>query len=168
MPQKLQTFYTTTNQLQYLCKWTQKPKKNKISVKPPQLQTFPSCLNQSRNWITARKQSLQLWRKILKITKSSLSPCRYTPSLCFLGDMTQVAIPTTYRKYRHTKKISFQNWKSKKSCHITYRINPLTEHISTEKIILYRKKNIPVFNETWNTFLTHLNLKQNTRRYLPW
>lgn len=100
---------------------------------------------------------------------STILGCRIplSPSLCLLGDITQVTLPTKYRNpllisLTIAKKVIVQNWKSKKSCHITHWINLLTEYISIEKITAYKKNNISVFNETWNTFLPLLNLKQNS------
>ena len=103
-----------------------------------------------------------LWTAVTE-KLSTILGCRIplSPLLCLLGDITQVVLPTKYRNplliSTIVKKIILQNWKSKKSCHITHWINLLTEHISIERITASKKNNISVFNETWNTFLTHLN-----------
>ena len=78
-------------------------------------------------------------------------------SLCLLGVITQVILPTKYRNpllisLTIVKNIILQTWKSKKSCHITHWLNLLTEHISDRDNNRLQKNNISVFNETWNTF----------------
>lgn len=43
-----------------------------------------------------------------------------------------------------------------------HSLDQLTEHISMERITAHRNNNISASNETWNAFLTHLNLKHNS------
>lgn len=62
------------------------------------------------------------------------------PTLCLLGDTTQITLPNKYHKPLLTsltiaKKIIFQNWKSKKECHISHWNKLIIDHISTEKNI---------------------------------
>ena len=95
---------------------------------------------------------------------STILGCRIpmSPALCLLGDLTQVTIPNKHRNpllisLTIAKKVIFQNWKSKTSCHITHWTNLLKEYISIERITANVRDNMSAFNEIWNSFLTYLN-----------
>ncbi len=95
---------------------------------------------------------------------STILGCRIptSPELCLLGDLTQVTIPIKLRNpllisLTIAKKVIFQNWKSKSSCHITHWTNLLIEYISIERITANIRDNMAAFNEIWNSFITHLN-----------
>ena len=106
---------------------------------------------------------------------SCILGCRISasPSLCLLGDLTHVTIPTKQKNpllisLTIAKKIIFQNWKSKHSCHITHWTNLLSEHISIEKITACKTNNISTFEETWTIFINHLKLHpESNQNQLP-
>ena len=87
-----------------------------------------------------------LWTAVTEKLSSSLG-CRIplSPSLCLLGDITQVVLQTKYRNpflisLTIVKKIILQNWKSKKSCHHplaqpTYRTHVDRDSNSLQKTI---------------------------------
>ena len=58
------------------------------------------------------------------------------------------------------KKIVFQNWKSKSSCHFTHWTNLITEFILIEETIAHKMNNISAFKETWNPLITFLQAQQ--------
>uniref|UniRef100_A0A672Z074 Reverse transcriptase zinc-binding domain-containing protein n=1 Tax=Sphaeramia orbicularis TaxID=375764 RepID=A0A672Z074_9TELE len=68
---------------------------------------------------------LSFWITVTE-TLSCILGCRIpaSPTLCLLGDLTHITIPTKHNNpllisLTIAKKIIFQNWKSKHSCHIT-------------------------------------------------
>ena len=97
------------------------------------------------------------------------------PLLCFMGDITQVTIPTEYRNPQLifltiAKGISFQKWKSPKSGSISYRINSLEKTHFNQKNDSVQdsiRNKCSDFHDTWNTFKIHLNFKPKPK-YCTW
>ncbi len=99
---------------------------------------------------------------------STILDCRVplSPALCLLGDTTQLALPHKYKtplliSLTIAKKVILQNWKTKNAIHTSHWLNYLTEYISLEKLSAHKRNNMSAFNDTWNTFLLHLNPKQD-------
>ena len=85
-----------------------------------------------------------------------------SPTLCFLGDISEIHIPQKHRNpllisVIVAKKVVLQNWKSNKSCHIYNWTNLISEYISMERYNAHRKKQISTFGDTWSSFLTFIN-----------
>lgn len=107
-----------------------------------------------------------LWTTLTN-TLSSILDCRVplSPALCLLGDTSETSIPSKYKtpvlvSLAIAKKIIFQNWKSKSSCHFSHWTNLITEFILTEETIAHKKNNISAFKKTWNPLITFLQIQQ--------
>ena len=107
-----------------------------------------------------------LWTTVTN-TLSSVLDCRVplSPALCLLGDTSDSPFPLKYKtpvlvSLAITKKIVFQNWKSKSSCHFNHWTNLITEFILTEETAAYKKNNISAFKEIWNPLITFLQIQQ--------
>lgn len=96
---------------------------------------------------------------------SNILGCRVPlhPSLCLLGDTSQIHLPNKYHNpllisLAIAKKIIFQNWKNKKGCSISHWIKLIIDHISVEKNKANKQKHMSAFTETWTLFINHFHL----------
>lgn len=85
------------------------------------------------------------------------------PSLCLLGDITQIDLPNKFHNpllisLTVAKKVIFQNWKNKKACNIKHWITLITDLITTEKNIANKQKHMSAFSEIWTLFLNYFNI----------
>lgn len=106
-----------------------------------------------------------LWITITE-TLSTVLDCRVplSPTLCLLGDTSDTPLPPKYTvpvlvSLAIVKKIVFQNWKSRASCHLSHWTNLISEYI-TEEIASCKGKKISAFKDTWNPLITFLQIKQ--------
>ena len=106
-----------------------------------------------------------VWTTVIE-TISTILECRVplSPTLCLLGDTSEFPLLSQHKipvlvSLAITKKIVFQNWLSKTSCHLKHWSNLLPEYISTEEIHARKNNNICAFKDIWNPFITFLQIQ---------
>lgn len=137
------------------------PKAN-YSKLDKRIQHLPS-LHDREHWLFACHLDLPAGQSPMDISYKNIFTIFYcriplSPSLCLLGDTTSILIPQKWKypllvSLTIARKIVFQNWKSRDSCHINHWINLISKHILTEELSAQKKNNTSAFKDIWNPFI---------------